>query len=543
MKKIINTKLLIIFSVLSLSSCSEYTDLENANAVTQSDFYRDENELNMALAGSYSSLRAPIADEWYLTEIRSDNTYMGTLGSTTNRNFQVISNDIFETPTFNVNVQDYWKNTYKSIRVINGLMNTGLKTSYDATTGTINYDNGFGVTLGAGKREAIAGQASFLRAYHYFNLVRLFGEVYLLDNVISPDDALYVSKSSVASIYKFIIADLENAVANCSSTPYSTSSTYSASLGFVNKYTAEALLAKVYLTLGRQADALPLLTDVISFSGYSLVTGSTTSYSDVFSITNEMNKEMMFAVRFKAGALGYGSSLANLFAPTLNNISTEILLSIPTGTLYGLNNPTAELAESYASTDVRKAASFSVYKPLGSDVGDADYDPLVWTYWVKKHNSASLIANDSEKDWPILRYSDVLLMYCEAVGVYNTTTLGYINQIRGRAYAPLLVAADVDTQAKYEKAVANERRWEFALENQRWFDLLRFKTTLPSVDPQAVMKAHFTNMYLYYAEYNPSRALSDILDNVDDQKFWLLPIPLQEITTNTVNEVTQNPGY
>ncbi|GIZ08623.1 RagB/SusD family nutrient uptake outer membrane protein [Flavobacterium sp. UMI-01] len=532
MKNIINkNKLLILFSILSLSSCSDYIDVENFNQISSENFYRDETELSLAVNGCYNTLRAPIAFEWMLSEIRSDNTFMNNTGTTNAQNLQVYSNDIFQAPSFDLFIESYWATTYTSIRSINALLQ-GLKTSYNASTGTIDYNGS--VAVSDAIRKTTAGEASFMRAYHYFNLVRLYGGVYLLDRPITSEEALNLSRASVDDIYKFIIADLKNASANCISTTFA--GTTAANKGRATAWAAKALLAKVYLTRGQKSDALPLLTDVIANSGYSILTG-TGAYANVFASTNELNAEILFAIRFKSGGLGYGSSLANLFSSNTNAVTTQTGLPVPAGTRGAYNNPTEELYNSYSASDVRRNYNIKVYKPTPTSVS------TTWTYWASKHITTVGVANDSELDWPVLRFSDVLLMYCEAVGTANTTTLDYLNRVHTRAGLTAYTLTNLASTAAYESAVANERRWEFALENQRWFDLLRFNTTMTTITAKGVMDNHFSLMTAFYAQYDNPFTLLQLQAHTADPKFKLLPIPNIEIVTNTKNKIPQNEGY
>ncbi len=99
MKNIINKKkLLILFSILALSSCSDRIDIENQDKISSDNFYRNEAELDLAINGCYNTLRAPIAFEWMLTEIRSDNTFMNATGTTAAQNLQIYNNDVYEAP-------------------------------------------------------------------------------------------------------------------------------------------------------------------------------------------------------------------------------------------------------------------------------------------------------------------------------------------------------------------------------------------------------------------------------------------------------------
>ncbi len=532
MKNIINkNKLLILFSILSLAGCSDYIELENKNEISQEDFYRDETELNLGINGAYNTLRAPIAYEWMISEIRSDNAFMNNTGTTNAQNLQVYNNDVFEAPTFDFFIESYWFTSYQSIKTVNALL-AGLKTSYNATTGTIVY-NDYPYAVSDQIRKRIAGEASFMRAYHYFNLVRSFGGVFLLDKVIGPDAALKLPRASEADIYKFIIADLKNASANCISAPFAGIS--ATDKGKVTSWAAKSLLAKVYLTLGQKSDAVPLLTDVIANSGHSILTGAT-GYSNVFSSTNELNAEILFAIRFKSGGLGGGSSLANLFSPNATAVSTQTGLAVPTGTRGAYNNPTEEFYNSYAATDVRRNYNIKVYKPTPTSA------TTQWTYWTGKHNAAVAVANDSELDWPVLRFTDVVLMLAEAQGNIDDSRL-QINKVRLRTGLLPLTTTDVNTTAKFELALANERRWEFAFENQRWFDILRFNKTMTTITAKGVMDNHFTLMEPFYALYDVKFTLEQLKNHTTDPKFNLLPIPNIEIITNTVTKINQNPGY
>ncbi len=157
------------------------------------------------------------------------------------------------------------------------------------------------------------------------------------------------------------------------------------------------LLAKVYLTINRKADALALLEDVISASGHDLLT----SYADVFSINNEMNKEIVFAVRYKAGGLGLGNYMANSFA-ALNSGS-----AIVNGNGSGLNYPTAQMESKYIVP-----ATGGADKRRDVTIGRYNVNP-----YMKKFTSPVMIKNDAENDFPVIRFADVLLMKAEALGL------------------------------------------------------------------------------------------------------------------------------
>ena len=321
-------------------------------------------------------------------------------------------------------------------------------------------------------------------------------------------------------MYQLIIADLQNTIDNGSSLTYASINVND--YGRANVWTAKALLAKVYLTLNRKAEAMVLLQDIINNSGYSLQS----TYSDVFSTTNEMNSEILFAIRYKSGKVGLGSPFANLFAPSG---SGQLIVN---GDGRGLNFVAREMFRKTqggydSSIDVR--CKYNIGNYFGK-------------YYPKKHISNVIYEDDSESDWPIIRYADVLLMMAEAQG-YTPESVSLINQVRARTGLALHTTSTINSVATFEKAMADERRYEFAFENQRWFDLIRFKTTTTTLDPIVIIKNHFSNMYSsYYSQYPQPLSLIDLQNMVTPEKL-LLPIPQREIDINTTIVIPQNPGY
>jgi len=526
MKKTITITLLFV-SVLFLASCKKSIDLEPLSNVSTLNYYKTAADIQQALTGCYSGLRAPLFDEWKLTELRSDNSIMGNSGSTSVPNRELSDLDLFIPSTSLASINNYWTNVYFNIRNINLILKS-LSINYNSSNGVITSDSTVVVITAQQKRE-LSAEATFLRAYHYFNLVRLYGGVFLIHKPVTPDEAVLINRSSVDDIYKFIIADLQYAAANGVTMNYPSiaSQNFGSNLGKVNSWTAKALLAKVYLTLNKKSEAITLLTDVINNSGYGLLTGLPTSYADVFSITNEVNKEVMFAIRYKAGGLGLGSPWPNSFAPELSGTA------VVNGDGRGFNNGTTELETfGYTLTDIRKPLNLAIWS-TGSNR----------RLYPKKHISQVLSVDDGENDWIVLRFADVLLMMAEAQG--NTpASLAIINQTRLRAGLTALTAVNVSSTAQFETELAKERRLEFAFENVRWFDMLRYNTTMPSLDAVSTIRAHYAAMYAgHYGKYPaPAASLAEIQGYVNANRL-LLPIPQREIDNNTHIVIPQNPGY
>lgn len=500
-----------------LFSCNKIIDLNSESNLNTSTYYSNTAEVKSALTGCYNGLQSALYNEWRFTELRSDNAKMGVTGSTNNLNRELSDLDMFIPSPSMVDIFNYWRANYNNIRNCNIILQK-LGVVYNPANGTIAF-NAIDIPIAEVDRKQLAGEAMFIRAYHYFNLVRLFGGVFLIHQPIAPTEAPGIDRSTVQDIYKLIEADLTNAASSMNSLRFSQIPTVD--LGRATRWAAKGLLAKVYLTLGRKPDAITQLQDIITNSGYALQS----NYANVFSITNEMNSEILFAVRYKAGGLGLGSSFGNDFAP-LGTGSTVI-----NGDGDGWNYPTAEL-DTLTNGDNRKPT-------IMSSVGSGSSLRL----YVKKYLFPVTLANDGESDWPVLRYADILLMMAEAKG-YTQEGLDLLNSVRPRAGLPNYTMATITSLAQFEEALSQERRVEFAFENQRWFDLLRYNVTMTTINAIQSIRNHYADEYAaHYSTYlPPTPTLAELQGYITTQKL-LLPIPQREIDTNTQLTISQNPGY
>ena len=512
-------KFSILLVCLGLFGCEETIDLYPQSNLNTGTYYTTTDEVRAGLTGAYNGMQAPLLTEWQLTELRSDNSKQGVAASTSSTNRDLSDLDMFIPATIHTGIYNYWLATYNNIRNANIILQK-LGVVYDPAAGTISLQN-IDISISDSDRKQLAGEALFIRSYHYFNLVRLYGGVFLVHTPISAEGAKAINRSSVADVYKLIEADLKTATTYLN--PAKFAQITGTSIGRANQWAAKALLGKVYLTLNRKAEAATLLQDVVSNSGFGLQT----SYANVFSVSNEMNSEILFAVRYKAGGLGLGSSFGNTFA-ALNSGSTII-----NGSGQGLNYPTAEVNTLFTANpkDVRKATNIATFG-TGTAV----------RLYVPKYLSPVVLSNDGESDWPIIRFADVLLLLAEAKG-YTPESIALINLVRVRAGLTALPAT-VNSVATFEQALSEERRLELAFENHRYFDLLRYNTTLTTINAVDVLKNHFAAEYAtHYAQYPaPILTLAQLQANVTAEKL-LLPIPQREIDTNPSLTIAQNAGY
>ena len=493
--KSLSIKIICLSTALFFTSCNETLDLQPVSEIGADEFYKNADEVNLAVIGIYSSLYGMQNREWMLTEIRSDNTYMNP-NSTETKDLAVREIDRFVQNSQNVYLKEYWQACYRTIN----LSNIVLK----------NLD----VVGEPVLRDKLEGEARFLRAHAYFNLVRLWGGVFIVTEPVSGLQAKTMDRSPQSEVYDFIINDLR--MASEMLPPSQTG----ASLGRVAADAAKTLLGKALLTAGGSdniAEARTVLEEVI---GGSFALQPT--YASVFSISNEYNNEIMFAVRYQSGSVGLGSPHPNFFAP----LQSDNYVVFGNGD--GLNVPTENMSTAYTVGDPRKATSMAdTWIGFNNSVRNDRH--------VTKYNSAFNAVDDGGSDWVLLRYADALLLLAEAINEQSGPSpeaLGYLNEVRTRSLGPsaALNIGQVSTYFDFKLALERERRLEFAFENHRWFDLVRTGRA------EAVMSQHFATEFQYNDPAHPS------LNTGALQHYQiLLPIPQYEIDLNP--NIAQNTGY
>ncbi|WP_113639607.1 RagB/SusD family nutrient uptake outer membrane protein [Nubsella zeaxanthinifaciens] len=525
--------IIVVSLALASTSCKKLVDQEPISNEVVDNYYKNYKEVNVALSGCYNGMQEPLLTEWQFTELRSDNARQRSVNSTTNVNMELNVLNLYTAGPSHQQIYNYWLAVYKNIRNVNYVLRS-LGVSYQ------NNQLVFGkptADVTDAQRNELAGQALFIRAYHYFNLVRLYGGVFIVTEPVDAAQARKINRSSVNECYNLIVKDLEAAVNLASARPFG--QIPSTDLGRANSWAAKGLLAKVFLTLPvpRNADALTLLNDIIANSGYGLES----TFPRVFAVNNEMNKEILFAVRYKAGLVGLGNPMPNLFAPASSGDA------IINGDGSGFNYPSTSIYGAFTTgsaiaNDTRRDATISIYANSTTP------------YYVNKFFSKVVVAGDGENDFTVLRFADILLMKAEAQGYDGPagSSMAIINQIRERAGAvnyttgtftsafykyPASGAPSIATNTDFLAALLKERRLEFAFENQRLFDLIRFGQAVSTI------QTHYANEYQeYYRRFTPVIPLATLQANVTNEKL-LLPIPQREIDTNTDIKIQQNPGY
>lgn len=481
-------KYIPIICLLALTGCD--LNMQPISEIGEGTFYKSTSEINSAVVACYNGLQDPMEFEWMLTELRSDNSRLYNTATTSSDNTLLFDFDQAKVSATNTRVFDYWQTVYHNI----ARCNTVLMPEHLAVVSVDTLKNQY------------EGEARFIRAYHYFNLVRLFGPVFIVTERISAEEARLFDRSSIDDVYSTILNDLTIAIDKLPTTYPATEK------GRVTSWAAKALLAKVYMTRGEVNETTrALLKDIYDNSGYRLMT----TYENVFDIANEVNEEILFAIRYKSGGIGLGSIFGNRFAPQQSGSS------VINGDGSGFNYPSSDLVQSYSSTDVRKDLTISLtYVNDKNQVIDRRY--------VKKYLSPVAVKDDGDKDWPVIRFADIVLLYAEVVNELDgvNAALPLINETRLRAGLTELKATAIPNKHAMRMALEKERRLEFAYENQRWFDLVR---TGRAID---VLNSHYAaeDYYQTLTGVGPLK-----------QSSILLPIPQKEIDIN--QNISQNVGY
>jgi hypothetical protein len=427
-----------------LASCQDdFLTIVPETSLSSATFFTKEADFIQAVNAAYVPLRSIVNDRaWLLGEMHSDNTYYArnVLFGATEQQEDIAD---FAIPTANgvtsnTHVLNQYRLDYQIIARTNQILSAIDAVDFNETT-----------------KNNVKGQAYFLRAYAYFELVRYFGSVPMhLTPVTGRQDAA-LPLATTDEIYTQIENDAKQAV---SMLPVKSVQ----EAGRATSGGAKTLLANVYVQQQKWALAEPLLLEVVNSNEYALIE----DYANVFSTStaNKNNSESVFEVQFLEGSAGLNGNFIYSFLP--RPISPTEIAPI-TGTSNpqpldgeGNNTPTPDIIAAYEDGDEREAASIG-YVTLSGSFRDNKVYP-----YIKKFAKPHALHNNHGTNWPIYRYSEVLLLLAEALNEQGKDGSSYLNMVRTRAgLGP--AAGDM------REAIYKERRVELAFENKRWFDLVR----------------------------------------------------------------------
>lgn len=507
------------------SACNKFLDTKPEDFVTPENYFNTEADLDRALNGVYNRL----IDNWGRMYSRGLYSYLNISDEFFYKNVSVNNLRVLDFDAGQLDVGKLWEVAYQGIDRANLLLENVNKPKMDET-----------------KRNAIKGQALFLRAYFYFVLVDNYGGVPLkLSSTTSPT-APNLPRSSVAQVYAAIVEDMKAAEPLVSDISAYTNNER------VTTTVVQAMLARVYLTMaGEPLKDVSKYTDALSYADKVINSGKHSlnlSYSNIF-INHSKDVNEAQECLWEIGMYGNQQGTAQL----AGGVGIENGVECPDdniGYSGGAVHPTARLFNLFEAADQRRDWAIAPYRYVnaGGTITKTAFTPAQvyertagkWRREYETQVPKNRLYNST--NFPVVRYADVLLMKAEAENALNgpvPAAYEAINQVRRRGYGKPIHAADpaVDLPAGLGSAdflshLQDERARELCFEGMRKHDLVRWGLYVSKMQSLAT-EVNSTAPAAW--KYAGSAAKNTTARNV------LFPIPNTEITINRL--ITQNPGW
>jgi len=487
--KTIYLKLFLPILILVLASCGDsFLDKKPLGKLTSANFFETETHAILATDALYEHMRSwevHVFSYIGMTDIVSDDADKGSFANDAAFLGEI---DDFTFNASNLAPLTVWQGYYQGI--------------FRANNAIVHIPD---IDMNLALRARLVGECKVFRAYFYLNLVRWFGDIPLITKPLDPSEYKQ-ERQPVADVYAQIEQDLKDAIEVLPEK----SQYASADLGRVTKGAARALLARAYLAQGDFPNTEKYALEVINSGQYSLYP----NYAKIFQLVGEQSSESVFEISSSTGTLNssqYNQVQGVRGTPNLG---------------WGFNRPSDNLVSSYEPGDPRRDATIlypGEVLPDGSAIVEDNPDIVNERYnqkaWVPPAPSGDNF--EGQGNLRLIRYSDVLLMAAEALNEDGNPSqaLVYLNMVRARARGTSsTVLPDVTTTDKnaLRTRIWNERRSEFAMEQIRWFDLLR--------------------------EGRAEQVMTNVGKNFVSPKHLLFPIPQVEIDLSG-GTLVQNPGY
>ncbi len=503
MKKYKYVFLLIGLSILGCSNLEE----EPVGLLSPNGFFKSTKDIQTAVNGAYGNM----AEEAFWGRkfslplmLRSDMVGIGDQGTSQRRK----DHDNFAVTDDNGMITAFWPRTYQIIAAAN----QAIKGAEDVSAN----DN---------IKNPVTAQAYFVRAFTYFHLVRLFGDTPYLDSPVEDSElAGSINKTPKDEVYANIISDLEYAKQWLPDVQTSRS--------LPSKASAQAYLSLVYLTLENYQQAYNEAKAVIDNEGkFNLALES--DFQNLFHSDNvDASKEPLFTLDFngfRSGNYGqdYQAALTGIRGNERGNLGGGWSVAVPNINVYS----------TWDSRDYRKEVSLDVTgifngveEPF-TNFSNFDSRNIPSAYIAKYTRFPGQTSNGngrgSSHNYAMMRYAEVLLIAAEALNEISPGTTeanNYVNRVRARARNGNGSAFPADVsglnQNDFRDMILEERKWEFAFEFKRWYDIARRKLGADVFGPNGL-------------EQRP---------NFNGNRDYLFPLPADELARNP-NLLPQNPGY
>ena len=424
-------------------------EVEPVSQQVEQLFYRNESDAIAAVNAIYVSLHADAIQSLYngliqiSTEMATDDYAAGPRA----RNAHVRAISALVHDASNNRMEALWQTSYDAIN----RANIAVDKITEIPAGDIREPI----------RQRLIAEAKFLRALHYFNLVRWFGGIPLVlhETTTLSSENLNVPNATEDEIYAQITQDLKDAESLPAPADYS-----AIDIGRATAGAAKSLLAKVYLTRQEWQNAADKAQEVISTGWYDLFD----DFADVFDAATKNGKEHIFSVQYEGNANYIGNGLAYRASTTeVPGISGEYADMVNGG---------SDIYTSYVPNDRRLPVTFAteLISPVDGQLYQLSAPHL------HKYFDPEVLSDEhqSSRNFPVIRYAEVLLIRAEALNELSATptTEAYtlVDKVRQRAGIDLLATvAPSLTKDEFRDSVFQERRKEFVYEHQRWFDLSR----------------------------------------------------------------------
>jgi tetratricopeptide (TPR) repeat protein len=528
MKKIIISLATAIITAFSLSGCSDFLDQKVLGQETLDTYFQSEEECLKGITGCYQSM---YYDDWWQTaefilvgDMCTDDMWMGNTTQDPG-DWRDIAH--YTGNTSSSTIQWFWQYRYKGILRCNICI--------DRIPNAPIAD--------AALKSRMIAEAKFLRAFHYFDLVRNFGGVPIVLKMSMPEEVKGITRSTAEETYAQIEKDLTEAIPDLP-----LRSEYGeGDMGRATKGAAQGYLAKVYLYQGKYEQAETLLKEVINSGEYDLLP----NFGDVWTVASNNSVESLFEVQHNSDtnySLGghlcvvcgsrddsgwsWGLPTSNLEKAFLNagdsvrlkwTIIKHNATVVPGDSYWNADNPYLIYPDEHKSARVSR----KLYVPYGDR-------PSPWD------------DNHCPLNYRLLRYADILLMYAEVENQlgHDDVAQDALNKVRKR-----VGLSDITSTGKeLRDAIRLERRLELALEDQRLYDLRRWnddngkKAICNIMGPSGT----FVNYNLHEStdeyELTNQKEASDKGYYFKENRDQLFPIPNSEITMSN-GSIQQNSGY
>lgn len=495
MKKILIKTFLFLSIILGLGSCEDFLEIEPESSATTGNAFRTAEDIEAALVGLYQTFYQEyyVWDEMLLGDVRADNAYAG------GDDPAIYEYDLLEVTPLNPRIAFDWRHLY------NGIAKANLVISKAPAIDDPGFDEQ--------RREEIIAEAKFIRASHYFELVKLFGAVPLVYEFgqTQPSE-VNIPRSSVEEVYNAIIDDLEDALV----LPH-TYNNISLDNSRITKGAVNALLAKVYAQKPNSdyEKVLEFANAVInSPADYELHP----SYVELFDGTSYDNSEAILQIQYIANTPQANWGPQMLLPPSISGDQWRKYAT-----------PSIDLVEAYeAEGDTIRANTNIIWD-------EVDYADEYWKPCAERGSIPFVYKWKHAEGWAsgdytyILRLADILLLKAEALNALgrDAEAIEVLNVVRARVDLPPL---DVGTSQEVREQILNERRLELAFEGERWNDLVRYD------ELQSEMTEELREFILTCGEDSPVEVEYDL-----ENEKGLLPIPQTELNRNP--NLEQNSGY